>query len=108
LEAAVKAYFQVIDVSAYSSSAFTKTKIRFVGGLLRDNKSNRLLVGTHFLPLNKQKMGIVRIRERVGSRGSLTLFIHFLPFTLRKILLGCSKEIEDSGDPTKYFGLLGS
>jgi hypothetical protein len=95
----VKAFFQVIDVSAYSSSAFLKTKVRFVGGVVSDNYRNRLSVRTHFLPLNKQKMRFVQSRIRDVSRGPLALFIHFLPFTLPKMLLGCSKEIDDSGGP---------
>jgi hypothetical protein len=92
LEAGVKAYFQVIDVSAFCSSAFTKTKIRFVRGLVSDNKSNRLSVGTHILPLNKQKMRFVRSQERERSRDPLAQFIHVLPLTLPKILFGCRKE----------------
>jgi hypothetical protein len=35
--AAVKAFFQVINFSACISSAFTKTKIQFLGGLVNHN-----------------------------------------------------------------------
>jgi hypothetical protein len=48
--------------------------------------------------------------QKDGSRGPLAIFIHFLPFTLPKMLLGCSKEIDDSGGPPtqqSIFGLLG-
>jgi hypothetical protein len=103
----LKAYFQVIDVSAYSSSDFTKPKIRFVRGLVSDNQSNRLSVGTHILPLNKQKMRFVKSQERNCLLDPLAQFIHVLPFTLTKILFGCRKEIEDSGDPQVQQGVFG-
>jgi hypothetical protein len=51
----------------------------------------------------------VRSQERDGSRDPLALFIHVLPFTLPKIIFGCRKEIEDSGDPQaqqSIFGIL--
>jgi hypothetical protein len=36
LSAVEEALIRVIDISANSSSAFTKTKMRFVGGLVKD------------------------------------------------------------------------
>jgi hypothetical protein len=55
-------------------------------------------------------MRFVRSRERDGSHGPLALFIHFLTFTLPKILLGCSNVIDETGVPQaqqRIFGLLG-
>jgi hypothetical protein len=57
-----RAFFQVNNVSANSTSAFTKNIIGFVGGVVSDIQGNRLTIGTHFLSLNKQKMRFVRIR----------------------------------------------
>jgi hypothetical protein len=58
----------------------------------------------------KQKTRFVRSRERDDSLWPMALFIHFLPFTMSKMLLVCSKEIDDSGGTQaqeSIFGLFG-
>jgi hypothetical protein len=48
--------------------------------------------------------------KKYDSHGPLVFVIDILPFTLPKMLLVCSKEIDDSGGPQaqqSIFGLVG-
>jgi hypothetical protein len=61
-----------------------------------------MALNSHFLLSDMVKIQIIR--------GPLALFIHFLPFTLPKMLLVFCKEIDDSRGPQgqqSIFGLLG-
>jgi hypothetical protein len=73
--------------------------MRFVEGLVSVIYSNRVSVGTHFLPFENQKRRFVLGPERDVSRYDLALFVHFLPTTKRKMRLGGSRDIDVSSCP---------
>ena len=76
--------------------SLNKPKIGFWCCRESDVSSGRQSLGTHFLPLDQRKMRLGWIRKSDVSRGRLSLWTHFRPLDQPKMRLGWGRKSDVS------------